>query len=29
VQPHHNEQAIDSIQQQLAQMGIEGIIKKQ
>ena len=29
VQPHHNEQAVDSIKQQLAQMGIEGIIKKQ
>lgn len=29
VQPHHNEQAIDSIKQQLVEMGIEGIIKKQ
>ncbi len=29
VQPHHNEQAMDEIKQQLAQMGIEGIIKKQ
>ena len=29
VQPHHNEQAIDSIKQQLVQMGIDGVIKKE
>jgi rare lipoprotein A len=28
LQPHQNEQTVDSIQQQLAQMGIEGIIKR-